>query len=244
MCFLALHYKTVPEYPIVLAANRDEFYDRPGLPPADRGGGIIAGQDPRAGGTWLGVRRDGLIAAVTNLPAQTAHPHAHSRGLLCMKLLRSAGPADARNELQSAVDAHEMNPFNMLCVSPSAGWLASFHADRLTVRPLQPGLHVVGNALPDDPSDAKVRHGRELIGRPGPLDQTLASLAAVCADHGTPEGDRDAICVHSADFGTLSSTLLALHVDTPARHHLLFCDGPPCRHCYTDISHLLANAGG
>lgn len=68
MCLIALAYKVHPHYPLVLAANRDEFRARP----ADAAHwwnddpDILAGRDRQAGGTWLGVHRSGRLAALTN----------------------------------------------------------------------------------------------------------------------------------------------------------------------------------
>ena len=86
MCTLAIYFRMLPDYPLVVAANRDEQYDRPSAPPQrlDTVPTIIAGRDLRAGGTWLGINRHGLLAAMLNrringgLPA----PDARSRGLL------------------------------------------------------------------------------------------------------------------------------------------------------------------
>ena len=80
MCFLALLHRIVPGHPIVLAANRDESLDRPGLPPSELVPGLWGGRDPRAGGTWLCVNSSGLVAAVANILSPLAPgPSARSR---------------------------------------------------------------------------------------------------------------------------------------------------------------------
>ena len=70
MCLLALYYQTIPGAPLAVAANREEFFDRPFLPPRVLGSRCryLAGVDQRAGGTWLGVNQHGLLVAVTNRP--------------------------------------------------------------------------------------------------------------------------------------------------------------------------------
>ena len=70
MCLLALQYKSVPEAPILVAANREEAYDRPSLIPAIQPGKprVLSGVDARAGGTWLGVNQNGLFVGAANRP--------------------------------------------------------------------------------------------------------------------------------------------------------------------------------
>src|SRR5918912_1275394 len=66
MCLLALLYRVASDAPVVVGANREEFYARGGDPPQVLGGAAVAGVDPLAGGTWLGVNAHGLLVAVTN----------------------------------------------------------------------------------------------------------------------------------------------------------------------------------
>ena len=68
MCLIVLAYKVHPEYPLILAANRDEFLERPTEKAHfwSDAPHILAGRDLRAGGTWLGITRSGRFAALTN----------------------------------------------------------------------------------------------------------------------------------------------------------------------------------
>jgi len=68
MCLLLFAYQSHPDYRLILAANRDEFYDRPTRPAAfwDDAPDILAGQDLKAGGTWMGITKTGRFAAITN----------------------------------------------------------------------------------------------------------------------------------------------------------------------------------
>lgn len=76
MCLLLFAYRCHPDYPLLLAANRDEFYRRPTAPAGPwEGGDMVAGRDLEAGGTWAGISR-GRVAAVTNI--REAHPCASS----------------------------------------------------------------------------------------------------------------------------------------------------------------------
>ena len=68
MCLILLAYRVHPDFPLIVAANRDEYYARPTAPAAvwPDESGILAGQDLQAGGTWLGVTAGGRFAAIAN----------------------------------------------------------------------------------------------------------------------------------------------------------------------------------
>src|SRR5437763_410084 len=91
MCVIFFAYRVDPEHPLILLANRDEFYARPSAP-ADWWEGesdIYAGRDLISGGTWLGVTRRGRFAAVTNYREPSAPQGQRSRGELAADFLRS-----------------------------------------------------------------------------------------------------------------------------------------------------------
>jgi uncharacterized protein with NRDE domain len=90
LCLIAIAIHASPRYPIVIAANRDEFYDRPTRPLHiwDDDPNIAGGRDLRAGGTWLAVTRDGRFAAVTNIRGNDGPPNARSRGALVGDFVR------------------------------------------------------------------------------------------------------------------------------------------------------------
>jgi uncharacterized protein with NRDE domain len=71
MCILFIAQQKHPRYPLIIAANRDEFYARPTAPAAfwNDNPSILAGRDLEANGTWMGVTRKGKIAAITNVRA-------------------------------------------------------------------------------------------------------------------------------------------------------------------------------
>ncbi len=85
MCLCVLLYKQVPGYPLVMAANREEYYDRPSQPPSwvARDPAVFAGRDERSGGTWQGANQFGLLLALTNRVSSGFDPQRRSRGLLC-----------------------------------------------------------------------------------------------------------------------------------------------------------------
>ncbi len=88
MCVLAVFIDLWPGRPLVVAANRDEYLERPSAPPQELEPGIVGGRDLRAGGTWLGANRHGLLVALTNRRAPSRTPESYSRGLLALEALR------------------------------------------------------------------------------------------------------------------------------------------------------------
>jgi uncharacterized protein with NRDE domain len=145
MCLIAWNWQPTSPSPLLLIANRDEFYARPTAPlhwwPDND---ILAGRDLQAGGTWLGVSRSGRLAALTNHrdPAKQ-RAEAPSRGELVSRFLQSEASAeDYLGEL--AGRAADFNPFNLLVFDgDSLIGLESRHAKVIT---LQPGIGAVSNA--------------------------------------------------------------------------------------------------
>jgi len=85
MCLILLSYKNHPSYRLILAANRDEFYDRPTAPISfwSEAPHVLAGRDLKSGGAWLGVTKTGRICAITNFRDPAVQmPDAPSRGFL------------------------------------------------------------------------------------------------------------------------------------------------------------------
>ena len=116
MCLIVFSWRSHPDYPLILAANRDEFYLRRTRPAAWWGHAVsvLAGHDEEAGGTWLGITRRGRFAALTNVRAPTErNPHAPSRGTLVLSALQSAeSPANWLESNAARMSAY--NGFNLL----------------------------------------------------------------------------------------------------------------------------------
>lgn len=161
MCLLLLGYRLAAEWPLVLAANRDEFHQRPTRAAhwwPDRP--VLAGRDLEAGGTWMGVHRSGRFAAITNYRDPPSHrPQARSRGELVLRALAGefAG-ASGRDRLRAEGSAY--NSFNLLFGDAEGLW---YYSDRqASVRALPPGLYGLSNHLLETPWP-KVQRGREQL---------------------------------------------------------------------------------
>ena len=135
-------------------------------------------------------------------------------------------------------DAERYNPFHLLVTDGEHSALVSSGEDGFQARELMPGIHVVGNGDPEDAVPGKLGRVRAAAGRidPGaPWESIVADLVAVLSDHGDPNTFENA-CVHSPDYGTRSSAVIALG---PARRGYWITDGPPCRAKFTNGSRLL-----
>lgn len=172
MCLLLMAIKRKPGYKLVLAANRDEYYDRPTAPARfwKEAPDLLAGQDLRAGGTWLGITRNGRIAAITNYrdPA-TLKSHAPSRGKLVTRfLLGSLSPRAFIDGLTKEGTLY--NGFNIVLGTKDGLWWYSNRAKE--PRCLVPGYYGLSNRLLDTPWPKVV--------------QTKKSFAALLAPEGPP----------------------------------------------------------
>lgn len=161
MCLLVFAWRSHPDYPLVLVANRDEFYTRRTRPAAWWGQAVslLAGHDEEAGGTWLGITRRGRFAALTNVRAPTErNPHAPSRGALVLSALQAPQRSGAWLETHAPKTA-AFNGFNLLVgdVLPNDGDPDSsrlhYYSNRLgqTPQSLAPGLYGLSNGFLDTP---------------------------------------------------------------------------------------------
>lgn len=240
MCTLIVLHRCEEEVPLLAAANRDEYLDRPSSGLALRGAGervAVAPRDLRAGGSWLGVNDAGVFAGLTNRPAARDESRL-SRGGIVMEALACSSALEAARRLEQ-VPANAYNPFNCLVADRSAAFVAVYE-DKPDVAELQPGVHVIGNADPDDRRNAKVARlleRAEAAAERAP-EERLEAVASICRSHEGPGGPLGSPCVHAGSYGTRSSTLLRLARD-PARTVLRHADGPPCETAHDDHTALL-----
>ncbi len=152
MCLIAFAWQQHPEYPLIVAANRDEFFVRPARPARwweHNGRPIFAGQDEQAGGTWMGVSADGRFAALTNHrdPA-SVRSNAPSRGALVPHFLAASGQTgDAFQELQQ--NARHFNGFNLIGFDGKTLGTLESREGRQAILP--PGIYALSNASLDAP---------------------------------------------------------------------------------------------
>jgi uncharacterized protein with NRDE domain len=151
MCLLLLAIQKHPDYKLVLAANRDEYYNRPTAPAAfwDEAPHLLAGKDLRAGGTWLGVTKNGRIAAITNYRDPAVEiSGAPSRGRLVSGFLLSQ--QSPRHFLEGlALEKERCNGFNLIIGERDQLYWFSNRGDG--THKLSPGIYGLSNRLLDTP---------------------------------------------------------------------------------------------
>ena len=192
MCLLVLAWAAHPRYRLVVAANRDEYHERPAAPLAKwpEPPGILAGRDLRAAGTWLGTDPARRFGVVTNFrELQRPRPAAPSRGGLVPQYL--AGGEDARQFLaRLETAAQEYSGFNLLLGDGGSLWYGSNRALPFA-RELPPGVYGLSNELLDTPwpklTRVKARF-REWLAQP---QASATGLFALLADR-TPSAESDA----------------------------------------------------
>jgi uncharacterized protein with NRDE domain len=227
MCLIVVAYEVHPRYRLILAANRDEFYDRPTAAAAywEDAPHLFAGRDQVHGGTWLGVTGSGRLAALTNY----REPHAQraeapSRGGLVSGFLKpEIGAEDYLEGLRR--DAGAYNGFNLLFGDPDRLFCYSNKSGQ-AVR-LTPGIHGLSNHLLDTPWPKVVRAraslARVVAGGEFSREELFALLGDTtqAPDEQLPdtgvglELERllSSIFIESERYGTRSSSLLLVDRD-------------------------------
>lgn len=182
MCILLAVWRQHPRYDLVVAANRDEFHDRPSAgadawPDAPQ---VVAGRDLEAGGTWLGVGADGRFAAVTNVRNPGQPSGGRSRGLLVADYLRSRIPAsDYASRLPGS--AARYAGVNLLLADRER--LLTWSNRDNDLSELAPGIYGLSNAALDV-EWPKVRRLKAAYARERELagEALVAALLAILAD--------------------------------------------------------------
>lgn len=244
MCTLAIYVRAFPEFPLIVAANRDEFLSRPTAPPLllDPAASIFGGRDEVAGGTWLAVNRHGVVGALLNRRTdEPPDPRRRSRGQLCLAMLRSES-ADAARSVLRTENPDDYNPFNLLVADRRTAWVATNHPASMAVTDLGPGLHLITNLDLNDPRCPRIAGSYRLFaellsdGAPAPASRDFrVRLRRILSAHDTQLDPRsgaygNSLCLHSDEYGTRSSTLIFL--DQSGRWTYFHANEPPCRRDY------------
>lgn len=222
MCTVLLRFEPGARWPLLLAAVRDEFVDRPFDPPAahwpDAAPGVVGGRDRSAGGTWLAVKnRAPAVAAVLNgvhLPPPTNRPRP-SRGGLPLSVLSGGAPPDP-------TALRDYDGFHLLFATPQSVTVWSWDGSALTEVNLDPGDHIVVNRGVDDTADPLVPHFLPLLAQTPtpPLEPDMDTLAAwekwvdLLAGDGLAGDDPRALIVRrhakGRAYGSTSAALVAV----------------------------------
>ena len=247
MCTTVVSIDPYSAVPVLMAGVRDEFLDRPWLPPGRHWPGhpqLVGGQDLQAAGTWLAVNPQlpRAVCVLNGRGEMAADSRRLTRGGLPLRVAEDGGLGD--------LDPTRYDPFHLVSVTPESAVLWSWDGSTLAERPLEAGLHFIVNsgleggadrADRDDSPGAQMRaridHVRPLFekaARPEPGDGAAAAwgewLSLVCGA-GIDPGDARALVLRRAigdrPWGTSSVSLVAL-TRTSARYD--FCANPADAH--------------
>lgn len=221
MCLIAFAWNLHPRWRLVLAGNRDEYHARPSAPLARWDDmPVIAGRDLEAGGTWLGVNKDGRCGVVTNVRDPRVPQTGRSRGLLVTDWLRGAADATAHAQVLGATAA-SYRPFNLLTFDARAAYYLGNRPEP-RVQAVTAGVHGLSNADFNTPwpktrqlmarLEAWLEEGSEDV---APLLAALADERPALDDELPDTGigrERErqlsAAFIRGPDYGTRASTLV------------------------------------
>lgn len=231
MCLILVAFRSHPLYRLILAANRDEYFDRPSAHAGfwENAPGLLAGRDLRAGGAWLGMTTGGKIAALTNFRDPAANmSQAPSRGRVVSRYL--LGGESAVDYIESlSQEAHEYNGFNLIAGEKDRMYWYSNRSEG--IRELAPGIYGLSNSLLDTPWPKTVKGKKALAQvlsrQESPLPEALFQILldrSVADDKDLPdtgvglEWERilSPIFIQSPAYGTRSSTVIFIDMDNRA----------------------------
>jgi len=227
MCLIVFAWRPGNALPLIVAANRDEFHERPSLPldywsDAPQ---IAAGRDLQAGGTWMGVTTDGRFAALTNIRAPGSPVGERSRGELPERFLR--GSQSPRNYLEALSGSlGQYSGFNLLVGDLDELWYLNSREE--TPRRLSTGVYGLSNAALDTPWPKLLRARAALESCMGTPERDL--LFGIMSDSQAAPDDElpatgiayesekllSSAFISSANYGTRASTLLMRRADGSA----------------------------
>jgi len=252
MCTLILLQRPDHDWPLLLAANRDEMTDRPWLPPGHHWPGqpdVVAGIDRVGGGSWLGLNSDGLVAAIMNRHG-TLGPQAgmHSRGELVLRALAHESSAVAAAAL-AQLDPALYQSFNLVVADRREAFWLCHHGDakpgRIEIHTIPPGLAMLTAGNLNDMRSPRIRAWLPRFREVPPPDpegsngwSEWTALLASRSFNPTDGVESAMTVVTNHGFGTVSSSLIAL----PATRRValqpvwLFAAGRPDLMTYESVS--------
>ncbi|MCE2564029.1 NRDE family protein [Komagataeibacter sp. FNDCF1] len=237
MCTVVISHDPAQDWPLLMAANRDERLDRPWLPPGRHWAaqpGIVGGQDQVAGGSWLTLNDAGVVAGIMNRVGSLGPmPGKNSRGALPL-LAGQFATARAAVEHIATIDAGAWRSFNMIVADRAdAFFIRGPGYGQPQVEALAPGVHMVATTDPDDMAMPRIhRHLPRFRAAVRPVPPQWASWTTLLADRSLPAGSELNIPPRSG-FGTCSSSAIGVAGDN--RHSWFFAAGAPDRVGYQPV---------
>ena len=238
MCSVIILRRSDHAWPILMGANRDEMKNRLWAAPdrhwPDRPH-VIAGLDQEAGGTWLGVNDDGLVACILNRHGTLGpHPEFRSRGELPLEALDHAEALDAAENLRD-LNPEAYRPFNLIIADHSSAWWIKNDGVTIQTHEIPEGLSMItAHDLNDkDRSDRIKLHWPRFLNAPTP-DPEIGDWMGWQALLGSRKSLKDAAGAMQIEtdmgFETTSSSLIAIpkpDFKNPKAPVWLFCADKP-----------------
>ena len=240
MCLIVFAWQVIPGVPLIAAANRDEFYDRPSAAAGawPEHPQVFAGRDLQGGGSWMGITQEGAdgpkFAAITNFRGPLERRiDVPSRGALVADYLAGELTA-AQYVAQIAAGADAYNGFNLVVGDRNnLIWFSNRGGgDERNGKQLAPGIYGISNGLLDAPWPKVVRTKAQfasLLCQGAPedaffemlLDPTRAPDMRLPDTGVALELERilSAVCIETQGYGTRTSTVVKLYADAPAELH-------------------------
>jgi uncharacterized protein with NRDE domain len=225
MCLLLISYNVHPEYPLIVAANRDEFYNRPTEKAHfwKKHPELLAGRDLEAGGTWLGITKKGRFAAVTNYrDMRMLKESTVSRGKLVTNfLLSDLSPLRYGQNLSASAD--EYNGYNLLFSDIETLYYFSNQTNQLTR--LSEGVYGLSNHLLDTPWQKVIKSKEAFLDVTSEKKISTDDLFKILSDDKEAPDDQlpdtglppelekavSPVFIKSDLYGTRSSTILLIN---------------------------------
>ena len=262
MCTIIVRHQIDDFCSTIIAANRDEFYQRSATGPQVLSDAplVVGGRDEEKGGTWLGVTPGGLFMGLTNQRNWGfADPSLRSRGAMVVEALKT-GSIDSVKSFLGDLRPQDYNEFNVVFGEGEELWAGySRHRDdRLILERLGTDAYVLCNdrlGSAEFPKAQRVRARVRGFSRT-PWPKLREGLVDALKDHETPPPDKvpqppegalfdheiacrlQSPCVHTPHYGTVSSAVIVLRPGKVVEY--LAAQGPPCENQFEDFTHLLA----
>jgi len=248
MCSILIWLGEHPRYPLVIAANRDEYEGRASSGPQvlSEAPLVVGGRDDVALGTWLAISEHGLICALANRKGAGAHdPAKRSRGTLVLDAARTDNVAEARRLIETC-DVHAYNPFIFVAADVRRGFAAHGGEPGLQIVELARGAHAITNWDLDSDAAPKAARARAMARAFEPARSAVAGdlalrLHDVLRDHAPgPNGLDGGLCVHRPEtgYGTRSAWILTWSRGA-GESRAYYVEGHPCKAEPSDVTHLL-----
>jgi uncharacterized protein with NRDE domain len=246
MCTLVVLHRPDADWPLIVGANRDEQYGRPWEPPAahwPERPEVVAPLDELGGGSWFGVNRYGLVAAVANRAGTLGPvPGRRSRGELVLEALEHAD-ADTAIGALADLEPAAYRGFNLFVGGPDGAYWVAHREDMagIVVDAVPAGLHMLTSGELDDPGDARIAHHLPRFREaevPDPETGDWSGWEALLADpEPADERPETALNLTLEGFGTVCSQLAAVprYPGYGLGPVFRFAPGPPARTLFEDI---------